>query len=268
VSHESFPTADDQVLSAYLDGELSAEETAALEARLRREPPLARRLQTLRGTDEALRSAYGPIAGEPLPESILALLEQSPDTPEHAAAGTVVDLRRRSTRRAFTIPAAIAASIALLAGFLLGTLVTTPPPEPGSPLALVPRDGNVEASTTLHELLHSLPSGASREVMEGHSAMPRLTFLTADGTPCRQLDVASADATTEMLACRRGERWRIELVALGPPPPAPADGIYRPASGPPSEAMDNAVDLLIEGPPLGAEAEHDLIERGWAQPRR
>ena len=59
---------DDELLSAYLDGELSPDREAALEKRLESEPLLARRLDQLSQASATLRDAYAPVVSEPLPE--------------------------------------------------------------------------------------------------------------------------------------------------------------------------------------------------------
>ena len=65
-----------------------------------------------------------------------------------------------------------------------------------------------------------------------------------------------------MLACRRDGGWRIAHASYAAAT-AP-DGVYRPASGP-SPAIDAAIDELIDGVPLEAEAERALMSRGWTR---
>ena len=65
---------DDEVLSALLDGALAEDEAKRLCDRLASDPALAARLEALRGVDAAVRQAYGPIADEPVPQRVLALL--------------------------------------------------------------------------------------------------------------------------------------------------------------------------------------------------
>jgi len=61
-----------ELLYAYLDGELPAEEAAELKARLAADPALAAELATLRGVDTALDMLPGHEAPEDFTERVLA----------------------------------------------------------------------------------------------------------------------------------------------------------------------------------------------------
>lgn len=272
---------DDETLSAWLDGELTDERADELRARLDREPELAARLAQLEHTDERVRAAYAGVLDEPLPQSVLDLLAPAS---EHGAAtrgsghgaGDAVDatrgsdhsagdaggadviaLRPRDPRRWLTLPVAAAAGIALAVGVLVGHLAG---PGPGPALVA----GIVEPGTTLHGVLQSAPSAETRALGPNFAATPRLTFRTAGGDYCRQIDVAVPGGTTETLGCRRGGRWQVELTAFAA---AAADGAFRPAAGD-STPVRAAVDALLDGAPLDAEAERALIANGWTAPPR
>lgn len=66
------PTQAD--LNAYIDGELSPDRRAAVEEWLTDHPGEAKRIADLRRVGERLRAHYAPVAGEPLPERIWAML--------------------------------------------------------------------------------------------------------------------------------------------------------------------------------------------------
>ena len=61
-----------ELLYAYLDGELTAEEAARLEARLAADPALAAELATLRGFDTALETLPGHEAPDDFTTRVLA----------------------------------------------------------------------------------------------------------------------------------------------------------------------------------------------------
>lgn len=180
--------------------------------------------------------------------------------------GDVVDFRARARKRTgeprrwFSMPAAVAAGIALVVGVLVGRVLGPDAPAPETS-ALVA--GAVEPGTPLHDALQSAPSTETRELSANLSVTPALTFRTQNGNYCRQLDLTTPRGTTETLACRRDEEWRVELAAFTP---RPGDGdVYRPAAGDDSPVRA-AVDSMIEGAPLDAEAEQSLIARGWEAP--
>jgi anti-sigma factor RsiW len=62
----------EQLLHAYLDGELSAEEAARFERTLAADPALAARLQELRNLDDALGAWPGHVAAPEFSKQVLA----------------------------------------------------------------------------------------------------------------------------------------------------------------------------------------------------
>jgi hypothetical protein len=247
--------ADDELLSALIDGALSPEDAARLEQRLDREPALRARLDALERANSVVRESYAGVVDEPLPKRVLDLL--GPDR-----ADNVVPLPKRGrSDGSFFSRTALAASIALAFGVALGILVAPDRPTPDA-VALAAVVGAVAPGTPLADVLESVPSAESREVLAGVSATPVLTFATADGAYCREVDLASRAGTTQLLACRRDGAWRVAHATYTVA--ASTDGVFRPASGP-SPAIDAAIEELIDGAPLEPAAERTLIERGWVR---
>jgi hypothetical protein len=262
-------TADDEALSALLDDALPNEETERLRQRLAREPALAVRFAELERANAAVRDAYAEVAAEPLPAAVLELLaaERGAGEQDGARAPNVVELaahKQRSTARFFALPTAIAASIALAIGLSLGAWLGSRAIAPES-AALVATAGRVEPGTGLYDVLQTVPSTATRPLGGDLAATPRLTFKTLAGDYCRHVDLSSARGTTATLACRRAGEWQLEMLTFGPPGSRGPEGVYRPASGTPS-ALDSAIDELIDGTPLDADAENALIAGGWTEP--
>jgi hypothetical protein len=248
--------ADGEALSALLDGALTAAEAAQLKQRIAHDSALAARFAELERADTAVRDAYRDVVDEPLPRDVLALL--AADRP---ARGGVVELGARGRPKPrMLLPLALAAGVALAVGVALGVLVAPRAPVSG---ALVAGAGPVDRASTLHAVLESQPSGSRRELDAGVTAEPRLTFATAAGDYCREIDVVSSRGTTTSLACRRGDGWQIEVAAFTAGA-ADGGGVYRPAAGPQS-AVEDAIDSSISGDPLDAEAERAAIARGWAK---
>jgi hypothetical protein len=248
--------ADDEALSALLDGALTAAEAASLKQRMARDSALAARLAELERADTAVRGAYRDVVDEPLPRDIVALLAADPP-----ARGVVVELgaRGRPQRRAL-LPLALAAGVALALGVALGVLVAPRAPVSG---ALLAGAGPVERTSALHAMLESQPSGSRLELGAGVTAEPRLTFATTAGDYCREIELVSSHGTTTSLACRRGDGWQIEVAAFTAVA-ADGGGVYRPAAGP-QTAIEDAIDSSISGDPLDAEAERAALARGWTK---
>lgn len=265
---------DDELLSAYLDGELSAEREAALERRLEADPALALRLERMSQADSAVRDAYAPVADEPLPQAVLDMIAAHAAEPTaaeqgDARSGTVVDLGTRRRARAhgpgaFPWPLALAASVTLAIGGVLGYLVA---PQGGAPEAgLLASIGGVAPGSGLHDALEAAPSGTARAIASGLSATPVLSFESRDGAYCRELAIAGAGGSAAALACRRDDGWQVEALSFLSGPSqndGRPGGEFRPAARA-SSAIDAAVDERIVGDPLDAAAEAALIERGWS----
>ena len=249
---------DDEALSALLDDALSPDDAAQLRQRLEREPALRARHAALEQANMAVHKAYVGVADEPLPARVLDALTLPGES------GNVVKFRPRRPLLVTLLPLASAATIALVIGLAVGVRVG-PGGSSADPTALVAAAGVMAPGTPLFDALEGLPSASTGALGAGITATPRLTFGTNDGDYCRLVDLASERGTTETLACRRDGEWQLEMVVFTER--TPRDGVYRPASGP-SPALEAAVDSLIEGEPLDAAGERELIERGWgAAPR-
>src|SRR3954470_11579890 len=75
---------DDELLSAYLDGELSASERAAVEARLATDPAAQQLLHELRSVSQSVQALPTESLGRDLSEEILRRARQSKPTPATA----------------------------------------------------------------------------------------------------------------------------------------------------------------------------------------
>ena len=265
MSNEQRSAADDEALSALLDGELGADEAHRLRQRLARDPVLAARLAVLEKANSTVRAAYAPVADEPLPERLVELLsaaERDDSDRGDPQRDNVVPLPKRSSRRIFAVPASLAAGIALAVGLVLGIAL--------GPRMLAPDAarwaadaGVVTRGTALFDALQTLPSGESRDLGAGFAATARLTFAAAEGGYCRHIDLIGPRGMTAALACGGADGWRVETATFAPAAAGGPAGAYRPASGP-DAALEAAIDERIDGAPLDAAAERELIEHRWA----
>ena len=243
-------SSDDQLLSSLIDGALSNDEAAALRGRLEREPALAARFAAMQRGNDAVRDAYRNVIDEPLPDRTLRLLSASR---AHANPVTAHPPRRAIAQ---WFPHALAAGIALAVGLGLGFGVGQRAGSP-APASVLAATGAVAVGSPLHDLLEAVPSGEARGLSSSVTAEVRLTFRAVDGDWCRQLAVSSPVASNTALACRRAGGWRVELLGV-----APAGGeLYRPAGA--AAPLDEAVDALIDGEPLEADAERAVLASGW-----
>ena len=245
---------DDEVLPALLDGALAEDEAKRLCDRLASDPALAARLEALRGVDAAVRQAYGPIADEPVPQRVLALLpipagaEYPGDPSRRIPLARPTDRRHRGPGHGSRLPDRLAAAA----------------PRRKLPSAGARGGGRRRRrDSAFHDVLQHVPSGESGTLPGGWSATPRLSFLSAGGDPCRRMDWSEARGGVATVACRREDGWRVELIGFAESEASGSDLHYRPAGGEAPSPIDDAIDGLIEGSPLDREAEQQWIARGW-----
>ncbi len=250
-------STDDIALSAYIDGELPREDAQALKERLLKEPALARRLEVLRGADDDALRMYAAIDRQAMPQAVLDLLGQESTTVKDS---NVIAFPKRGIQQFFQMPVAIAASVALLAGLLLGDIVRES--NQANPELTGLYAGQVAADSNLHRILENGTSSQAASLSDGVNAELLLTFQDRDGDYCRQLRVDGSGAPLQGIACRRGGSWQVEAVGIaGARSP---DGSYQQASGDTPASIDSAIDSLIGAlPPLDLEEEINVISRGW-----
>lgn len=234
---------DDEKLYSWIDGELSPDEAARIEAAVSADPALRAKADAQRALRERLRAAFAPIADSPAPEAMVAHIRG-------ARMADVVDLDTERARRAPPPAAplrrwsAIAAS--LIAGLIGGYALNIAPQGPA-----VERDGAMMASSALAKALdHQLASAPT----DGEVKV-QLTFRDTTGRLCRSF---SSDATTGV-ACREGNDWAVRAL-FGRA--AAKEGAYRQAST--SDARVAAyMDSIIQGEVFDASQEREARAAGW-----
>ena len=243
----------DELLIAFVNGELAEPARAAVERALRADPAIAARVAQLR----ARRSrVYGIVAG-------------GRDSGGHAHAhGTPggakvvqLDMVRAARSSPLGAPPAAASrplwmirhwsavAAALGAGALAGGFGWHLWQGEAELASLSGAEGALVAQGRLASALSAqlASPGPSGRVRIG------ISFLAKDGKYCRSFVMD----TTAGLACRDGGLWKVPVLAQGAAGAAWMDG-----SGLPPAVLD-AIDERIAGTPLGAAAERAAHARGW-----
>ncbi len=228
---------NDELLSAYLDGELDQTKRALVESWLASDTGAATRLDRMSNADAALRRAIprvAPDAADPVAALIMG-----------RTSATVIPLRRTWARQA----AAIAAACVL--GVLVGRL------DAGDSVNGVVAPG-MELSAAIENILDTASSGGSAPIMGGEVQMA-LTFQTESGGVCRQFRTTSGARAADALACRDGGEWRLVVQAEAP---SSSEEVYRTAGAEPSpiEAAVNAMGGAIV---LNESEERALMSANW-----
>ncbi|MDX5442111.1 MAG: hypothetical protein LPK15_16890 [Alteromonadaceae bacterium] len=234
----------DEVLSAFLDNELSEPEMNAVRDQIALDPALADRLAELASVDAELQRHYGAIDQQPMPDGVTRLLAQA--APENRPDNVVVFpwWRRLKEHSGKAVAAAV------VAGFAMTQWL-------GSPAVDDP------AWPSIAQALEQQPSGQAYEVGSDTTVMPRLTFRSQAGDWCRQFRVDQPAASSENVACRDASgTW--QAVARAEVEPYQPGQTYQTASG--GQAMDDTLDQLMAGPALSPQDEQQLLQDGWDNP--
>jgi anti-sigma-K factor RskA len=247
----------DDMLTAYVDGELSAEDRARVEAAMRAEPDVARRVAEHQQLRTSLRTAFDGVLREPVPERLVAAARGDAGTGSVADFGAAKRAREatqaRSEGRRWSWPewGAMAASV------LIGVIVTRVAVRSPEATPFVSRQGELVAQGTLadalsNQLASTQPRNAATQV--------GVSFRSKAGPYCRSFTMREGEAVTG-LACRAGDAWRIDVLARSDP----ATGDYTPAASALPAAVLSAVEQQIDGEPLDAASEARARESGWTR---
>jgi putative transcriptional regulator len=164
-----------------------------------------------------------------------------------------------------SVPAALAASLAMIVGLSLGWLVWGGQGT-GAVTDLVSAEGNrILAQGSLREALNTLPSGEQKTALVSGQDLRlgiKMTFQDQEGSYCRQYRIeASPSEHYAGIACRKGEEWGIKIQGLVPPA-ASASQRTIPANGA-NAAMDALVGAWSAGDPIVGEDEAGIMKKGW-----
>jgi anti-sigma factor RsiW len=258
-------TIPDDILMAFADGELDEATRQMVEAAERDDPDVRRRLATHRQLRARLQTAFAATLDEPVPERLLAAVRKpAARVAPIVTVAPVIRLadRRRAAKtgaaaRKFSIsawPALGSLAASILVGLGLGYAVWHGPDE----LLRTSSDGSVVASGSL---ARTLSTELASERAPERVATIGLSFLAKSGAYCRTFSLSGGHAGAG-LACRDGERWRIDLLA-----PAANDGSagpdYRTAGSNDSPQLRSLIESEIQGEPLTQDGEEAARRAGW-----
>lgn len=238
---------DDDILMRRVDGELTPEAGAAIDAAAAADPALARRLEQLRGLRTLAREAF-PAAPDPRDAELTRMI-MAGAAPSGAGRGRLADAVRAAfaPRHAPVWGAVAAASFVL--GLSIGWLGQDRAPDGFA----VAADGTVADA----DLVRVLDRGLAAEGADAEGRAVGLTFRDGEGRWCRTF--RSGEAGVAGLACRRDDGWRLEALAAF----RPSGAEVRTAGGDTPPAVLAAVDALIADETLDADAEARARDAGW-----
>ncbi len=224
---------DDDMLMAYLDGELGPIEAKRVEQALAENPELRRRIEVQQRLRARLAAHYDPAAREPVPERFRAMLESD-----------VIALdARRARQPVWQNLAALAAT--LLLGLFVGRALPTGAPIAIEDRAIIARD---DLATALdRQLASAQPADAATRI--------GISFASNDGRLCRTFEQAAMAG----LACRGEAGWQVMVASARR---ATSGGDYRQAGSDSARVLEAAQEM-ISGAPFDAAAEARARDSGW-----
>jgi hypothetical protein len=248
----------DELLVAYVDDELDPAQRAMVSSVLASNPALCRRAEEMRLASDLLRDAF-PLATEAsIPAPIEAAANRLAEAcAQRSSSGSWLESLFQN-RWKYAIATAVVLSVAVSASYLARRAGNEPAEHLLTGLTQIGRD------TPLYGVLESTPSAEVINVPAEDAAVRAvLTFRAKDGRFCREFEVlaGSGDGSTG-IACRDKEGWRAEVLLSAAAAPTDSN-YYTPASGSDQPAVAEVVERLIEGDPLSAEEEANVLARGW-----
>lgn len=246
---------DDEMLMAYVDGELTPAQAARVEAAIAADPVLADAVARQRALRQLLGATYAPILDEPVPEALTRTLRPSLSEP-----GNVVSMPSRAAPASrahrsmpqWGVPQWAAMAASLLLGVTISQWMAKPDP------ARLQAEGGVlmagaDLSGALERQLASAPDPAIAVAIG-------LSFRDAGGRYCRSFAIESRQPLAG-LACRHTDgRWQVPVVMESAAAPA---GELRQAATALPPALLAEVDARISGDPLDAAQERQARDAGW-----
>lgn len=251
------PLMDKDRLAAFVDGELSPEEAAAVVMHLADHPQDQAYVDDLMAANEALSQAFAAPLDEPVPPAMRDLILGTPPPP----AGSVVPFPARSGLRArvLTLGGGLVAGAALAAGLAVAVFLPTVDAHDLMP-------GPLAASGPLHAALSTLTAGTVQVMEDGAEVMILASMPTPAGF-CREIEVIHPEAgrLEAALACTSGAGWAVEVVIAADLADTTAPEGFETASGDEVQGFAPFLDRIGAGAVMAPDDEAAAIARGWAR---
>lgn len=248
----------DELLAAYVDGELEGAEQVRVEEAIARDSRIAQRVAYHRALREQLRGSFDGALHEPIPQRLLDAARVAAPT----GTADVIDLARVRAARAKrpeSVRAPVARRIAIAASVIAGLCVGLFVERLSDSSALTAyRHGAVVARGSLERALDAQLASATPE---GSKVRVGLSFKDRAGAYCRTFAV-DAERALAGLACRGDDRWQIQTLLDQGAASGASQGMRMAGSSLPPLLLQ-AVNDRISGEALDVNAEERAREHGW-----
>jgi hypothetical protein len=250
----------EETLMAYVDGELDPAARTELEAAMRRDPTIEKRIAQHRELRTKIELAYAEELTLPVPDRLLAAVRGAPDKArpnvvqfDEARAAAVAAYGEKARKSRWRLAVPMAASFLLCVG--LGFFAWR---QSDSILIQASRGALVAGGTLARGLSNQLAGDRS-------STSPveiGLSFIAKSGDYCRTFAILG-DASSAGLACRHSNRWEIRVLSESAPLHSGGSQQFRTAGSAMPPAVLHAVEEQISGEPLDRSAEMAARQQQW-----
>jgi hypothetical protein len=252
-------SVSDETLMAYADGEVDEATRAIIEAAMRENPEVRRRIAEHRALREAMQGAFSAVLDEPVPQRLIDAARGQTAAP---AGGHVVDLAGARRAAAGQPPGRRLRSwqpVAMAASVLVGVALGYVGWHSAKPLVTTGSSGELLAGAALAE---ALSNQLSEERSPGLAAITGLSFRAKTGDYCRTFSLTGSHASSG-LACHESDGWTIKVLAQSPPAASNSSN-FRPAASADPPAVRAAVEESIDGEPLDRAGEIAARQGNWS----
>ncbi|MDO6567013.1 anti-sigma factor [Alteromonas sp. 1_MG-2023] len=290
-------TVSDDMLSAFLDAELSDEDMEYVRTAIANDLALSDRLASLAQVDMMVKASADVATQKPLPSSLVSMLADddtsgayndnqqfdadgaslssagisslessalSSDNMESnsvnsAAASNVTPLNWKKSQSKGAGKWKAPLSLAAGVALVAGlTLMQSEQTVPVGSSSSLTASNNHWANVS-NALDHNL-AGEALVTVTGMEIVPQLSFINDQTQLCRQAQIESADGLNVMIACKNEQGiWQLHASKLMTVGRDKSE--YQTASA--NKALDEEIDLLMVSTPLNREQEQQAIDRGW-----
>lgn len=224
-------------IAAFADGQLAPEREAEVAAAMAADPALVEQIEAHRSLKAMLAGHYAPIAEQPVPDRLAAMLAapREAEVVDFAAAKERREDRRRLPRWTWVAGPALAASLALA--------------------VILPRGGENASPYADAQLAGVLDDTLVASQSRQAETRVLLSFRDDADRYCRAFTGAAGGG----IACRDAEGWKLEALGEGS---EASTSDYRMAGADDAAILGRAQEMAA-GPALDARAEAEAREKGW-----
>lgn len=238
-------TVTDEMITGWLDGELSPEQRDQVEAAVAASPELGLHVARLSRMERMLAPAFAETLEAPIPARFDAILSR----PRASAWG--LPRVRSALAGMMDVRSFGMATAALVVGVVVGGMLLAPRQAPGFETN---SDGRMIANMAMAASLASLQSG---DAVGQQSVRIKLTVMDESGHFCRQFETSGASG----LACLEGDTWKVDT--LSPNTSVGGAGQYVMAGGDIDPAITAALERRGVRQVLDRAEEAAAIADGW-----